>query len=304
LALYNKWLDASGGSMFRNMIHPAMLDMKSRRRVNSTVRRSNPMKTKQLTAVVVLTLTALSGGVVASQKRSALKPEEQKKFLARRLPSGAITGTFGAYGSFLFAALDIAIHTNDKEIGNTELHSPFPGFYKPTIKELLNAIALQTKSSWTYDSQTDYWTFAKPAAAKPFSLTLADRWTGDDRAFYVSYRPPSYPVGMDIYYYGTYSSDDPSQQSAVWERVRNSWAIGFASHLKRDITISEMQRVSIDGADALYFHAPAPRPGVVWRQWALVKNGHAFVIVSSLPTDDKNLLTDVESMVKSFRLNP
>ncbi|HEX6188310.1 MAG TPA: hypothetical protein VFZ40_09530 [Pyrinomonadaceae bacterium] len=261
------------------------------------------MNTKKLTAIVVLTLlTALSGGAVSSQKRSALNPEQQRKFLARRLPSGAITGTFAAFGSFLYAALDIAVHTNDKAIADAELHSPFPDFYKPTTKELLDTIALQTKSSWAYDSQTDYWTFAKPAAAKPFSVTLAGKWTRDDRGFYVSYRPPAYPVGMDIYYYGTYSADDPSQQLAVWERVRNSWAIGFASHLKRGVTISEMQRVSIDGTDAIYFQAPAPRPGVIWRQWALVKDGHAFVIVSSLPTDDRKLLADVESMVKSFRV--
>jgi len=34
----NKSLDASGGSVFRIMTRPAMLEMKSRRRVNSTVR--------------------------------------------------------------------------------------------------------------------------------------------------------------------------------------------------------------------------------------------------------------------------
>ena len=32
----------------------------------------------------------------------------------------------------------------------------------------------------------------------------------------------------------------------------------------------------------------------------LVKNGHAFVIVSTLPNNDTKLLADVESMVKSF----
>lgn len=261
------------------------------------------MNRKKLIYIVALILlTALSSSVVSSQKRAALNADQQKKFLARRLPSGVITGTFAAFGSFLHAALDIAIHTNDKEIGETELHSPFPDFYKPTVKELLATIALQTKSSWVYDSQTDYWTFAKPATAKPFSLNLADKWTSNDRDIYVSYKPPTYPVGMDIYYYGSYSSDDPSQQTATWERIRNSWATGFASRLKRGVSVSEMQPASVDGVEALYFQAPTPRPGVMWRQWALVKNGHAFVIVSTLPVDDKKLLADVESMVKSFRV--
>ena len=215
--------------------------------------------------------------------------------------SGAIIGTFSAFGSLLFA-FGITIHTNDKEIGETELHSPFPDFYQPTIRELLNAIALQTNSSWTYDPQTDYWVFAKPPMRKPLAVSLAEGWVATDRGIYVGYKPPTYPVGMDIYYYGTYSSDNPAQQAVVWERVRNSWATGFASRFKGDVTIAEMQRVSVDGVEALYFQTPTPRPGVVWRQWALVKNGHAFVIVSTLPADDKQLLADVESMVKSFRV--
>ena len=188
------------------------------------------MKGKTIAILSLLLLTIPSTGVASSQKRSPLTNDQQKEFLARRLKSGAISGTFGAFGSFLYAALDIAIHTNDKEISDTDLHSAFPDFYKPTIKEMLDAIALQTRSSWSYDSQNDYWVFAKPAIPKPFSLTLADKWIGNDRGVYVSYKPPTYPVGMDVYYYGTYSSDDPSQQVALWERVRNSWAIGFASH--------------------------------------------------------------------------
>jgi hypothetical protein len=259
-------------------------------------------KSKPTTILIFLLLVVFSTASASPQKRPPLTNEQQSKFLVRRLPSGAITGTFGAFGSFLYAALDIAIHTNDKEIGDTELHSPFPEFYKPTIREMLDAIALQTKSSWSYDSQDDYWVFAKPAIPKPLSVTLADKWITNDRGIYISYKPPTYPVGMDIYYYGTYSSDDPSQQTGLWERVRNSWAIGFASRLKRDVTVVEMRKVTVDGVEALYFQIPTPRPGVVWRQWALVKNGRAFVIVSTLPADDQQLLSAVESMVKSFRV--
>ena len=247
-------------------------------------------------------LAALCTSVVPAQKRAALDEKQLEKFLARRLPSGVITGTFSAFGSFLYAGLDIAIHTDDKEIAETELNSPFPQFYKPTIKELLTTIALQTNSSWVYDSKTDYWTFAKPAAPKPYSLQLADKWTSNDKGIYVSYKPASYPVGMDVHYYGSYSAEDPAQQSATWERIRNSWATGFASRLKRDVSISEMRPASVDGVEALYFEAPTPRPGVMWRQWSFVKNGHAFVIVSTLPTDDTKLLADVESMIRSFRL--
>jgi hypothetical protein len=256
-----------------------------------------------ITAAVAFSMLAFPlAGLGQSQGRAALTSEQQKALLSRRLPSGAITGTFGSFGSFLYAALDVAIHTDDKEIGDAELHSPFPDFYKPTLKELLDTIALQTGSSWAYDSQRDYWVFAKPARPKPYTIALADKWVANDRGVYVSYKPPTYPVGMDIYYYGVYSADDPEQEQALWEKIRDSWAIGFASNFKRGISIAEMQKVSVDGVEALYFETTTTRPGVIWRQWALVKNGKAFVIVSTLPSGDKQLLSDVEAMVKSFRV--
>ncbi len=239
-----------------------------------------------------------------SQKGRALTAEQQTLFLSQRLPSGAIKGTFGEYGSFLYAVLDVAIHTDDKGIGGTELYTSFPAFYKPTWRELFDTIAAQTRSSWKYDPLRDYWVFAKPGAPKPFAVTIAGKWVANDRGVFTSYRPPTYPVGMDIYYYGIYSADDPRQEPALWKRVRDSWAISFASNLKRGVTIAEMRKVNVAGAEALYFEGPALRPGVTWRQWALVKSGRAFVIVSTLPAEDKSLLADVESMVNSLRVIP
>ena len=56
--------------------------------------------------------------------------------------------------------------------------------------------------------------------------------------------------------------------------------------------------------ETLYFSTESPkRPGVRWRQWALVAGGHGIVIVSALQKDfEKRLLPDVEAMVASFRL--
>src|SRR6185503_2150507 len=263
------------------------------------------MKTnKAATLCCLLVIGALAATPCLAQDRKALSIEQQKQLLSRRLPGNAIAGTFGSYGSLLFSVLDVAIHNKDQQIGATVLHSPFPEFYKPTIGELLDTIASQTQSSWTYDPKTDYWVFAKPAKPKPFSITLADKWTATDEGVYVGYKPPNYPVGMDIYYYGTYSADKPEQEPALATKIRNSWAIGFASNLNPKITPDEMKGVTVDGVEALYFESPAPRPGVVWRQWALVKNRHAFVIVSSLPAHDEQLRSAVESMVKSFRGTP
>ena len=262
------------------------------------------MKFRKTTFALALILLASFDAARAQGQRPSLSAEQQSRLLSQRLPSGAIAGTFGSYASLLFATSDVALHTDDEEIGGAELHSPFPDFYRPTLRELFDTIAVQTGSSWKYDPGRDYWVFAKPAAPKPFSVALAPKWASEERGIYTSYRPPTYPVGMDVYYYGVYSSDDPRQQVALWEKIRGVWAPSFASHLKRGVSVAEMRKVNVAGAEALYFETPAPRPGVTWRQWAFVKDGKAFVIVSSLPAEDKTLLADVEAMVKSFQVKP
>lgn len=262
------------------------------------------MKLRETKAVLALILLASSNAAHAQGQRPSLSAEEQSRLLSQRLPGGAVTGTFGSYGSLLYAVSDVAVHTEDREIGETELHSPFPDFYKPTLRELFDTIAVQTGSSWKYDPGRDFWVFAKPAAPKPFAVTPAPKWVSEERGVQTNYRPPTYPVGMDVYYYGVYSSDDSKQSAALWEKIRDLWATSFASKLKRDVSVAEMRKVSVDGAEALYFETPTPRPGVIWRQWAFVKDGRAFVIVSALPAQDKALVANVESMVKSFHVKP
>jgi hypothetical protein len=231
-----------------------------------------------------------------------LTEKQQKELLSGRLRSGDVIGTFNSFTSLLFALHEVAMHTEDAEINNTKLNSPFPEFYKPTVGELFDTIALQTRSSWKYDPKTNYWVFAKPAIQKPYSLTLADKWATRDMGIYTGYKPTTFPAGMDVYYYGVYSADDSKQAASLWEKIRNTWALKFASNFKRGITIDELKKVTVDGVEALYFEGPAPRPGITFREWALIKNGKMFVIISTLPTDDKHSVADVEAMVKSFRV--
>jgi hypothetical protein len=45
-----------------------------------------------------------------------------------------------------------------------------------------------------------------------------------------------------------------------------------------------------------------PRPGGVWRQWSLLVNGGAFLIVSSMPKEDEcELVAAIEKMAASFK---
>jgi hypothetical protein len=245
---------------------------------------------------------AQTGNGSVQTKVTPLTEKQQKELLSGRMQSGAITGTFDSYTSFLFAFTEIAMHTEDGAINSTRLNSPFPAFYKPTLRQLFDTIALQTGSSWKYEAQRNYWVFAKPAIQKPYSITLADKWTRRDMGIYTGYAPATFPSGMDIYYYGIYSAEDGKREASLWTDVRNMWALNFASNFKRGVTIDDMKKVSVDGVEALYFETPAPRPGIIFRQWAFNKQGKMFVIISTLPTGDKQSVSDVEAMVKSFRV--
>jgi hypothetical protein len=235
-------------------------------------------------------------------KVTPLTEKQQKELLSGRMQSGAITGTFDSYTSLLFALNDIAMHTEDGEINSTRLNSPFPASYKPTVRQVFDTIALQTKSSWKYDAQRDYWVFAKPTIQKPYSITLAGKWTSQDMGIYTGYAPATFPSGMDVYYYGIYSADDGKREASLRTEVRDLWAVRFASNFKRGVTINDMNKVSVDGVEALYFETPAPRPGITFREWAFNKQGKMFVIISTLPTGDKQSVSDVEAMVRSFRV--
>ncbi len=263
------------------------------------------MKIKNFLIVFLIALFSATANIYGQSKDEiALTESQQKSFLSQRLESGGMTGTFNSFGSLLYSLHDVAIHTDDKEIGAVKLSSPFPSFYKPTWRQMLDSIAIQTKSSWNYDSKRNFWVFAKPAIAKPYTITLADKWIAEDRGTYVSYKPPTFPVGMDIYYFGVYSADKEKEQAALWEKIRDAWAVRFASSFKKNITVDEMQKTKVSEVDAAYLQSPTLPTGVVWRQWALEKNGHTFIIVSTLRPEDKQLLADVEAMIKSFRVVP
>jgi hypothetical protein len=261
------------------------------------------IEAKALLAFFVATTCAVSA-LAGTQDREVTTEAEQNHLLSRRVPHGDTIGTFDSLASLLYAVNDIAVHTEDRAVNAVVLESAFADFYSPTLRELLDSIAWQTGSSWKYQPETRYWVFAKPAAGDPYTLSVPDGWTKNKRSTYVSYRPSNFPVGLDVYWLGSYSDPDSNKERELWTRVRDAAAIWFGSKFKSDVSVNEMRKTTVADVDALYFESPAPRPNVIWRQWALVHDGKAFVIVSSLPNSEKQLLTDVESMVKSFRTAP
>ncbi len=233
-------------------------------------------------------------------KLTPLTENQQRALLERRL-SGQMLGLFNGYASLLFAVDNIVVHSDIKDIGTTELSSPFPEFYKPTVAELFDSLARQTASSWSYDAKRAYWLFAKPAMPMPFKVQLAKGWESDERGNYLFCKPPGAPVGMDIYVMAEYSGaeDDPK----LPEKMREAAALLFARNFKEDVTAKDMSIVRVGEYDSLHFKVPTPRPGTTWRQWAIAEEGQVILIVSAIDNaNEKEVLPGVEAAIKTFEM--
>lgn len=268
-------------------------DPRQNKLILDSLRRSN--KLLETTPEQKALKTAKKSSIRTFLARKPLTPEQQTAFLAKRTP-GSMTGSFGSYSSLLFAIKNVVIHSNNNQINNTPLSSPFPQFYKPTWKEVFDSIARQTKSTWKYNPKSDNWIFSKPAMPVPFEVKIAKKWISEDRGLYVYYKPPYAPVGMDIYMMGTYSSTDK-------EKVQEGIALSFARHFNKDVTVKDMTTVKVGKYDALHFKIKAPQTGVIMRQWTIVESGKAFAIINAVkPRLERKILRDVEKMLKSFTI--
>ena len=267
------------------------------------------MKSKFLLLFAALAFATLHHFCVAqaeSQTVKALSEKEQNDFLSRRVGAGMMHGSsFNSFCSYLFAVHNVAIHTESSEINATRFGAPaaIPDYYKPTWRELFDIIAIQTKSAWSYDSSRNYWVFAK--SQKPrvyYEIETAKDWTKSDSGGYVGYHPAIAPVGMDIHILGTYSSDDPNAAGELYKKLKEYFAVNFARPFKEDVALKNMKNVKIGNYQALYFEIKVPSR-IIWRQWAIVDEGRAFVIVSAIkPEHDKKLYPDVQKMISTFKV--
>jgi len=260
---------------------------------------------------------------------ASIKPltkEQQEKLLEERLDVG-IGRSFGQYAkgflvmSRLKLPYGVALMASSQEIAGTELQQVFPKFYKPTLREFLDVIALETSSKWKYDPTGKYFRSDVPRGPvddlamfeftctkreKPYHVTVPKGWKSMDKGHWTMYIPPSFPVGMDIYELGSYSSDDKTQEKELFERVRTEVALEWAKLAKDRVDRNELKPARVGPYDALYFETMMPlRTGVTmrWRHWVFMVESKCYCVVSTiLPQLEDEIFPDVEAMVKSFRI--
>lgn len=224
---------------------------------------------------------------------------EQNELLKSRNGFGLL-GNFNSMASLLYATAGVFIHCSPVEVGKCQVLSVFPASYKATMAELFESMARQTGTTFKYNDQGGFWDFQPPAMPLPYKVTVPPSWKQEERGGYVAYIPAVAPVGMDIYMMGRYSGLDKAQSHKAVEEL----SMMFAGTVNAAATTKDLVACTVDGVDGLkYETSSVKRPDTGWHQWAFIKDGQAFLIVSTI--DKKNESTvwpDVQSMVASFKL--
>jgi hypothetical protein len=293
-----------------------------------------------LVAVLVIAYFSAPAGAQESEKakpgadggksqKAFIKPltkEQQDKLLKERL-EGGMGDSFNQFSNMFLAmsriklSCGVGLMTPSKKIAKSELHAVFPEFYKPTLKELLDSIALQTSSKWQYDPTSKYFEsdveegpvegiaifeFTKDKREKPFQVTLPKGWKSADKGNWVMYTPPMFPLGMDIHEFGSYSSDDKTKEKELLKKIPIEVSMEWAKRAKDEVDPKELKPAKVGPYDALFFETMMPLrdgPTFHWRQWVFMVDDKCYFVISTiLPQLDDKIFPDVEAMVKSFQI--
>jgi hypothetical protein len=288
---------------------------------------------------------AIASGEDSANNASIVPPPlDQKRLerlLNRRVDGGMTPSNFSQFANHLLATSDadvgvrLNLSASTKAIAETELQSPFPRFYRPTVRELLDAISLQTFSEWTYDPTEEsinrvksaiysayknalkeevdeyaiaIFEFVPKQRAKPFEIALAPGWKASDKGNWVMYVPPVFQVGMDVYEMGTYSTDRNKPPKDLFQKVMTEVSLKMVRRARPEVREEDLKPAKVGSYDALFFETIVPGANgseVHWRQWAFMVDDRCYFILNiAVPQFKDVVFPAVDSMLASFRAKP
>jgi len=256
-----------------------------------------------------------------------LTKEEEDALLSRRL-SGGISGNFDQFSKMFFVSSKlnlstlVALVSSSPKVSSTMLKPQYPLFYKPTLREFLDTIAQETSTRWSLDNSGKYFhakeklskplsgisafEFTEIPAQKNFELTLPSGWTEKDKGIWISYKPPTFPIGLDVYDMGTYSPEDPAKEAEFIKSVPENVGIEWAQKVKSEATKADFKPAKVGEYEALLFDSEVPGQNgkkLHWKQWTFMVGNRCFMIVSAIyPEFEARISTEVQGILKTFRV--
>lgn len=231
------------------------------------------------------------------------------RFAAKKFNGMPPRANFRSFMSACYALCNVWIYAagDDQELYGTPLVNPYPDFYDPTWGEVFDHVARQMRCTWSWNPENRQFKFERSEAPPRFGVELADGWRREDRGLYVWHAPKDSQFGLDIYDFGHYTAppggDNDGAGADFAKKVREHVATHLLRNWPQPPTPAQMKLVKVAGADALYLATDTPRPGGLWRQWSVLVDGNAYLIVSAMPkTSEADLMPAVEKMVASFKV--
>ena len=152
----------------------------------------------------------------------AVKPltDEQKRKLLATRTHGGIGNAFNRFSRlFLISSrmelpYGVSMATSSEKIAKTRLMPVFPQFYRPTMGEYLDAVAMQTSLRWKYDSTGKFYEseiengpaedlaifeFTEFKHARRFEIALPNGWKSAEAGNRASYGRAAPQSRMDIF---------------------------------------------------------------------------------------------------------
>lgn len=261
-------------------------------------------------------------------KVKVLPPEELERLLNQRL-SGWLGYSFAQFANMFFVTsrmdLDVGVGLTAHGIDVEKIHlePAFPSTYRPTLKELLDAIAMQTKSHWTYEAKDQLVKsssklpekelegiaiimFSPAEQTLPYEMTPPKDWLAVDRTNWIMYVPPIAPLAMDLHVSGRLSASDKAKEDQLFKSAPVDAALDVLKRVRPDATSKDLKKTKVGPYDAYFFENQLPTTGegkIRWRQWHfMVGNQLCFVISTIKNEQDDRLYPDVEAMLKTFRV--
>ncbi|HEY9712688.1 MAG TPA: hypothetical protein V6C72_04420 [Chroococcales cyanobacterium] len=220
--------------------------------------------------------------------------------LKQRAKSSTITGVYHEFIRTMYQRGEPFPTTGYVTVSMAKLTDVYPSEYLPTVGEIFETMARQTKSHIKHDRHLfSQWAAEPPEMPLPYTVTVPAQWKVDDRGGKVSYIPPAgqSAEALEIEMVGRYSGLDAEQE----KRIRDALAVKQFSDQSRQAAPKRMTETKVDGCDALYSETDAGAHHKV-RQWTFLDRGQGFVIKSRLPdSEKKTTLKLVKEVVASFR---
>jgi len=141
---------------------------------------------------------------------------------------------------------------------------------------------------------------------QPFKVDLAKGRRAVDMGHWMMYIPRAFPVGMDIYEFGTYSPTQKDNEQNFFDKIRNEVSLDWARRVHPKAKVGDLEKAIVGQFEALHYGVlltGQTGQEIRWRQWVFIDGKKCYLSVSTIIPDlEEKIYPDVKQMLESFEI--